>query len=161
MVAGGEEIVATPEHPFYVPKKGWTSAAALRAGDQLVALNGELVTVEQVQHELLETPVKVYNFEVEDFHTYFVGDEPVLVHNTCQKARVTNVSKAESPIWKGLTNYKNGIKTSGSGKNLRYYSWDNFHNEIEVFNRFGDHLGVMDPSTGDMIKIAVKGRKLW
>ena len=84
MVAGGEEIITTPEHPFYVPKKGWTSAAALRAGDQLVALNGELVIVEQVQHELLETPVKVYNFEVEDFHTYFVGDEPVLVHNTCK-----------------------------------------------------------------------------
>ena len=85
MVAGGEEIVTTPEHPFYVPKQGWTSAAALRAGDQLVALNGELVIVEQVQHELLETPIKVYNFEVEDFHTYFVGNAPVLVHNTCEK----------------------------------------------------------------------------
>ena len=93
MVAGGEEIVATPEHPFYVPKKGWTSAAALRAGDQLVALNGELVTVEQVQHELLETPVKVYNFEVEDFHTYFVGDEPVLVHNTCKPTSPNQMQK--------------------------------------------------------------------
>ena len=71
-----------------MPKKGWTSAATLRAGDQLVALNGELVTVELVQHELLETPVKVYNFEVEDFHTYFVGDEPVLVHNTCGQSAI-------------------------------------------------------------------------
>ena len=45
--------------------------------------NGEYVVVEQVQHELLETPVRVYNFEVEDFHTYFVGDTSVLVHNVC------------------------------------------------------------------------------
>lgn len=28
---GGEEIVATPTHPFYCPVKGWTDAAHLRA----------------------------------------------------------------------------------------------------------------------------------
>ena len=80
---GGETITSTTEHPFYVPEKGWTAAIDLRAGDILVMSNGEYVVVEQVQHELLETPVRVYNFEVEDFHTYFVGDSSVLVHNTC------------------------------------------------------------------------------
>ena len=55
----------------------------MRAGDILVMSNGEYVVVEQVQHELLESPVRVYNFEVEEFHTYFVGDTSVLVHNTC------------------------------------------------------------------------------
>ena len=50
----------------------------------LVLSNGELVTVEWVQHEILESPVKVYNFEVEDFHTYFVGECGVLVHNECK-----------------------------------------------------------------------------
>ncbi|MDD6296585.1 MAG: polymorphic toxin-type HINT domain-containing protein, partial [Firmicutes bacterium] len=70
---GGEEIVATPGHPFYSPVKGWTEACELRAGDILVLVNGEYVVVEQVQHELLESPVKVYNFQVEDYHTYYVG----------------------------------------------------------------------------------------
>jgi len=79
----GEEIITTPSHPFYVPKLGWTSAIKLRAGDVLVLSNGEYVIVEKVQHEILESPVKVYNFEVEDFHTYFVGESSVLVHNTC------------------------------------------------------------------------------
>lgn len=32
--------------------------------DRLQLLNGEYVIIEQVQHELLETPVTVYNFEV-------------------------------------------------------------------------------------------------
>ena len=77
----GETLTCTPEHPFYVPKKGWTSAVDLRAGDILVMLNGEYVVVEQVQHELLESPETTYNFEVEGFHTYYVGEEPVLVHN--------------------------------------------------------------------------------
>ena len=78
-----DEIVTTPKHPFYVPQKGWTSAIDLRAGDILVLSNGEYVIVEKVQHEILESPVKVYNFEVQDFHTYYVGENSVLVHNKC------------------------------------------------------------------------------
>ena len=80
----GEEIVCTPSHPFYSPVKGWTEAVRLRAGDILVLVNGEYVVVEKIQHEILEAPVTVYNFQVEDFHTYFVADTGVLVHNKCQ-----------------------------------------------------------------------------
>ena len=78
----GEEIIATPSHPFYCPTKGWTDASHLRAGDILVLVNGEYVVVEKVQHELLERPVKVYNFQVEDYHTYYVASG-VLAHNKC------------------------------------------------------------------------------
>ena len=77
------EITTTPEHPFYVPQKGWTWAIHLRAGDMLVLSNGEYVVVEKIEHELLESPALVYNFEVEDFHTYYVSAYGVLVHNTC------------------------------------------------------------------------------
>ena len=83
VTVNGETLTCTPEHPFYVPKKGWTSAIDLRAGDILVMLNGEYVVVEQVQHELLESPETTYNFEVEDYHTYYVGEKSVLVHNRC------------------------------------------------------------------------------
>jgi hypothetical protein len=47
----------------------------------LVLSNGELVTVEWVQHEILEKSVNVYNLEVQDFHTYFIGESGVWVHN--------------------------------------------------------------------------------
>lgn len=46
-------------------------------------LTGEHVVLEQVQHEILESPVTVYNFEVEGFHTYHVGEQSLLVHNRC------------------------------------------------------------------------------
>lgn len=78
----GEEIITTPAHPFYSPVKGLTDAVHLRAGDILVLLNGEYVVVEKVQHEILEAPVTVYNFQVEDYHTYYVASG-VLVHNKC------------------------------------------------------------------------------
>ena len=81
------------------PQKGWTSAISLRAGDILVLSNGEYVVVEQIQHELLESPIKVYNFEVEDFHTYYVSanadsDEFVLVHNSCSGVSRKDLDKA-------------------------------------------------------------------
>ena len=82
----GEEIISTPSHPFYSPVKGWTDACKLRAGDILVLVNGEYVVIEKVQHEILESPVKVYNFQVEDDHTYYVSDTGVLVHNKCSGA---------------------------------------------------------------------------
>ncbi len=34
-----------------------------------------------VKDEVLKKPVKVYNFEVEDWHTYFVSEMDVFVHN--------------------------------------------------------------------------------
>ena len=76
----------------------------LRAGDILVLVNGEYVVVEKVQHEILEAPVTVYNFQVEDYHTYYVADSGVLIHNTCEKERTSNPSKGESPVWKELDN---------------------------------------------------------
>lgn len=77
LTINGEEITTTPTHPFYVPQKGWTFAIELRAGDILVLVNGEYVTVEAVQHEILESPVTVYNSQVADFHTYYVGEQSV------------------------------------------------------------------------------------
>lgn len=44
--------------------------------------------VEKVQHELLESPVKVYNFQVEKYHTYFISNIYVLVHNDCPQRLV-------------------------------------------------------------------------
>ena len=79
----GEEIITTPSHPFYSPVKGWTNAVHLRAGDILVTVNGEYVIVEKTQHEFLEAPITVYNFQVEGYHTYYVSSTAILVHNTC------------------------------------------------------------------------------
>lgn len=81
--AGNEEIITTPTHPFWVHRKGWTAAIELRAGDILLTVNDEYVIVEQVQHEILEAPVKVYNFQVEEYHTYFISRCSILVHNQC------------------------------------------------------------------------------
>jgi hypothetical protein len=113
ITVNGEEIVCTNEHPFYVPVKGWTAACQLRAGDRLQLVNGEYVIVEQVQHEILELPIKVYNFEVEDFHTYYVGNSNVLVHNYCGERGVGGKG------WVGDKTWKQNVKTVANGGTIK------------------------------------------
>ena len=106
-----ETITATPTHPFYSPIKGWTSAIDLRAGDILVMLNGEYVIIEQVQHELLESPEITYNFEVEGFHTYYVGEQSLLVHNRCGNDFSTKTTQNKSATFGSEREARNFART--------------------------------------------------
>lgn len=67
----------------------------MRAGDRLQLLNGEYVVVEQIQHELREHPEATYNFEVEGYHTYYVGGSGVLVHNQCNVVKPSSIKRTE------------------------------------------------------------------
>lgn len=42
----------------------------------------------------------VYNFEVEDFHTYYVGQNAVLVHNSC-KDKPTSANQMQKQVERG------------------------------------------------------------
>lgn len=61
--------------------RGFFEAGSLLVGDKLVSANGDDLIVEDNNIVLTEEPVLVYNFQVEDFHTYFVGKTNVWVHN--------------------------------------------------------------------------------
>jgi hypothetical protein len=47
----------------------------------VLLIDGSTAVVTGAELEKLEEPIKVYNLEVEDYNTFFVGDEAVLVHN--------------------------------------------------------------------------------
>ena len=110
---GSEEIVTTPEHPFYSTVKGWIAACKLRTGDILVLQNDKYVTVEKVQHEILEAPITVYNFEVADFHTYYVGKSSVLVHNDCGGNSSSRGVGGKG--WVGDRTWRKNVSTVGKG----------------------------------------------
>ena len=76
-------IDTTTTHPFYVVDEGWKAAGDLKAGDEIYALDGSAITILSTSLEKLDEPIKVYNLEVADFHTYFVGNTGMLVHNRC------------------------------------------------------------------------------
>ena len=53
-------------------------------------------TLKQKDIEELEVEEVTYNFEVEDFHTYYVCENSVLVHNIYTKANTKNYSEKKS-----------------------------------------------------------------
>ena len=82
LTISGENIISTYDHPYYVKYKGFVSAEALWIGAELIDKNGNVVLVKQLYRENLgDESVKVYNFQVEDYHTYFVSENCILVHN--------------------------------------------------------------------------------
>ncbi len=68
----------------------------------------EYSLVEQVQHEILEEPVFVHNFEIEDYHTYYVGGQSVFVYNKCSQRVAMREAKrsVNIPLSKSLTLFK-------------------------------------------------------
>lgn len=79
----GEEIVCTGGHRFYVEGKGFVEAKDLTEEDKLTLSDGSQVKIEKIEKEELAKAETKYNFEVKDFHTYYVTENDVLVHNDC------------------------------------------------------------------------------
>ncbi len=108
-----ETIETTKPHPFYVIGKGFVVAKDLQVGDHLKMANGEEAFIESLTLKHYKDPVTVYNFEVENWHTYHVSASEVLVHNVaagpCGNAggaveSVDSISKyKKANFWERLT----------------------------------------------------------
>ena len=89
LTVNGEKIVSTYDHPYFVKNKGFVNANALWIGAELVDNKGNILYVEQIFRETLDNEAtKVYNFQVESSHTYYVGNRCILVHNAGKSYKV-------------------------------------------------------------------------
>jgi len=121
-----QTIRTTDEHPFFVPGHGWIEAKSLSPGDSLLQSDEQIATVVSVAREDLDQPEAVYNFEVEDFHTYFVSasnfDAPILTHNKCtppiaSTRHIKNLIKANNGTY--IIRFKSGKFYVGKGGTSR------------------------------------------
>lgn len=81
-----QTLTTTNEHPVYVEGLGWIEAIDLEPGQEVLEPDGGKSTVIATRHERHLEGVAVYNFLVNECHTYFVREqgsqaEPVWVHN--------------------------------------------------------------------------------
>lgn len=77
-----QEILCTRDHPFYsVSRKRWVEADALEPGELLQSADTGPGALKVFAVEHWAEEVATFNFEVEDWHTYFVAAAGVLVHN--------------------------------------------------------------------------------
>ncbi|WP_379929214.1 polymorphic toxin-type HINT domain-containing protein [Marinicrinis sediminis] len=115
----GDEIIETTyNHPFWVAGEEWVLAEDLEVGDQLQQADGTLLTINRIDIEYLDEPVTVYNFTVADFHTYYVSDLGIWVHNIdcvdfprgITSAQPIYTDGIETIVWKGYDEAGNFVK---------------------------------------------------
>ncbi|AIQ14933.1 polymorphic toxin-type HINT domain-containing protein [Paenibacillus durus] len=100
---GDQVIESTYNHPFWVEGKGWTFVKDLKPRDLLVQSDGHTLKIDSIEVE--RKHVTVYNMTVDEFHTYFVSDLGIWVHNTGGKCPtdILKTQKERGPTQK-LTN---------------------------------------------------------
>ena len=146
----GEEIVCTGGHPFYVlnaendrkhvlyenakldTKGKWICAQDLKIGDQILTSDGTCAIIDKIQVEQLSKPETTYNFEVADFHTYYVCDSKMLVHNRCVTAIKNDTAIARDIVGEGPygtydITYSSGEHYIGKGGQARMWKSASIH----------------------------------
>ncbi|WP_340015434.1 S8 family serine peptidase [Paenibacillus sp. FSL K6-1318] len=110
---GKTSLRSTGDHPFWIKNRGWVPVDELAIGDQVELQDGSLERINSI--EIKYESVKVYNFTVSDFHTYYVSEAGILTHNLQEVCDIKN--------YKNLKSKTTGAKGSSNG--------DKLANEIE------------------------------
>ena len=103
-----QTLSTTDEHPFWsVTAEEFVEAGSLIVGHSVTGPNGETQTLISSNREEFPNGIPVFNFQVTDYHTYFVGasaDKPVmLVHNAdCLPLKIGDFTQAQRDTLKGV-----------------------------------------------------------
>lgn len=113
-----EIIQCTETHPFKVKDKGWVNASDLKPHDVVYTKDWYTATVKSVNLIEFDDPIEVFNFEVEDCHTYFVGNSYILVHNA--NCHDSACGKQRRDYWKGEA--QKIVDNDNFGASMKTYS---------------------------------------
>lgn len=81
-----ETLRVTPNHPIWTKQRGWVQASVLKFGLTLEQANFSNNLMRRAKHDVER--VTVYNIEVEECHTYFVGEIGIWAHNMLTTSQV-------------------------------------------------------------------------
>lgn len=144
--------------------EGWVKAKSLALGDKVRLYSGENKAITSTKKEELENKNKVYNFEVEDFHTYFVSEENILVHNTCSNlgssgkgvsnpSKLSEVSDIANSYKLDANQYENHI-VDRHGPNSTFSNKSKFNSNFDIKKGIDETL----TSPNSIIKPNTNGR---
>ncbi len=138
-------LTGTAEHPFWsLTQAKWVELGKLEVGE-LLSLSTGTATVTALRVEMLAEPVKVYNFQVAQTHTYFAAptatDPFVWVHNANYRSRlpksVDEGGKSQGS-WEGA---RGNSKWQSTDPDVIRATGDGsvqFRNGYPVFDRVGE-----------------------
>jgi intein/homing endonuclease len=103
LYAGGNKLIATPDHRVYSIERGWVQMESLQKGEHVLCLQKLLkvpTAVQCVKGGAIEP--EVYDLTVEEQHEFFANG--VLVHNCIDALRYaySNEIQNKNSSWAGL-----------------------------------------------------------
>ncbi|MBF4463899.1 polymorphic toxin-type HINT domain-containing protein [Flavobacterium sp. LC2016-12] len=148
VVVGKDTLQATSEHPFFT-KKGWMNANLVTKGMMVLLANGTWGNVEA--NIAKDTTATVYNIEVLPAHTFYIGNEQVLVHNgfDCFKQRFKNLANASDDFFE---DFKDNLEILGkfdSGE-LNYPAWQILNKETLALRTNIDELKLVSKNLDEI-----------
>ena len=75
-----DQFRATADHPWFTGSHQWVNTQDLKVGDKIETATGDDMTV--VSLELSGKVERTYNLEVQGLHTFLVGKDHLVVHNS-------------------------------------------------------------------------------
>jgi hypothetical protein len=134
---GSSDVLGvTPDHPFWVSTGNWSQARDLREGD--LVLTSILRWSKVTSSSMVREDRQVYNLEIADYHTYFVGNLGAWVHNACRVRKAAPHPDARGP--------HSTLKRGANGKTTGYTTFDGDGNIVKrVRMEGGPHGGVEPP----------------
>ena len=123
-LADGTVLTTTRSHPYWsVTRQRFEPADRLAPGEKVVGANGHPIAVSGLEPATAHDGL-AYNLTVQGIHTYRVGEDAILVHNTCPITGLSNgdhlptgqaLDKAEQFLGGGYTQAGPGRYLSQDG----------------------------------------------
>ncbi len=137
-----EHLGVTAEHPFWT-SVGWKAAAELVPGDVVLSPHSGWLRVGG--STWVQGPVRVWNLEVEEDHTFAVGGLGAWVHNGCGPIRAAAVEGEELSKGRTLTE-KEAIERLRRGEDV----WTAAKQDAKSLQRRSGHgKPISDPAHGE------------
>ena len=128
----GQTIEATPSHLFKTDK-GWVAAKDLEIGNNVELQNNGYAVVENVNKKNYNKN-KVYNLEVEEYHTFYITELGILVHNEYKHIKIKDIY---DKFYKGIPDNNKALKDKFVGLLDELDELDlRSHSNKEIVQRF-------------------------
>jgi Pretoxin HINT domain/Bacterial EndoU nuclease len=152
-----DKIGVTPEHPFRVEGKGWVPAGELKAGDKVIGATDKLLTIKSSVRD--KERHDTYNFEVADYHTYFVGTLGAWVHNACKPINLPSWKKIKIDIDHIASGHMKGGSRVSPSKDL--FPENMTKSQVEKTVREAYRNGQRVETQGDRVRVQGNNIEMW
>lgn len=78
----GHDLSSSLNHPYFIVEEGsYKRADEIQLGEHVLSVDGRELLVTEIEKKEFDSPKKVYNLNVKEYHTYYAGNSSLLVHN--------------------------------------------------------------------------------